>query len=65
MTGSLLAKYLNKNIVFQYTFKMPNEDKIHTVMWDYNIGLVRTTSLFKCNHYSKASLSSGSIGVMK
>lgn len=23
-------------------------------MWDYNIGLVRTTHLFKCNGYSKA-----------
>lgn len=22
-------------------------------MWDYNIGLVRTTHLFKCNDYSK------------
>lgn len=22
-------------------------------MWDYNIGLVRTTHLFKCNEYSK------------
>jgi hypothetical protein len=22
-------------------------------MWDYNIGLVRTTHLFKCNHYAK------------
>lgn len=34
---------------------MPDEDKIYTVMWDYNIGLVRTTSLFKCNHYNKVS----------
>ena len=22
-------------------------------MWDYNIGLVRTTHLFRCNEYSK------------
>lgn len=24
-------------------------------MWDYNIGIVRITHLFKCNGYSKAS----------
>jgi hypothetical protein len=41
--------------VFQYTFKIPNTDKTWTVMWDYNIGLVRTTHLFKCNEYSKVS----------
>lgn len=41
--------------VFQYTFKIPNVDKAWTVMWDYNIGLVRTTHLFKCNEYSKVS----------
>ncbi|KAH8689413.1 transcription regulator HTH, apses-type DNA-binding domain-containing protein, partial [Talaromyces proteolyticus] len=41
--------------VFQYTFKIPNEDKTWTVMWDYNIGLVRTTHLFKCNDYSKTT----------
>lgn len=47
--------------VFQYTFKIPGEDKEWTVMWDYNIGLVRTTHLFKCNDYSKvcAALSIG------
>jgi hypothetical protein len=39
--------------VFQYTFKIPGEEKTWTVMWDYNIGLVRTTHLFKCNDYSK------------
>ncbi|CRG90834.1 hypothetical protein PISL3812_07880 [Talaromyces islandicus] len=41
--------------VFQYTFKIPNVDKAWTVMWDYNIGLVRTTHLFKCNEYSKTT----------
>jgi hypothetical protein len=25
-------------------------------MWDYNIGIVRITHLFKCNGYSKVSL---------
>jgi hypothetical protein len=41
-------------LVFQYTFKLPGEEKEYTIMWDYNIGLVRTTSLFRCNNYSKA-----------
>ncbi|PGH23607.1 hypothetical protein AJ80_02388 [Polytolypa hystricis UAMH7299] len=41
--------------VFQYTFKMPGDEKTYTVMWDYNIGLVRTTSLFRCNNYSKTA----------
>ncbi|KAI1909882.1 hypothetical protein LOZ61_004719 [Ophidiomyces ophidiicola] len=45
--------------VFQYTFQMPGEDTRHTVMWDYNIGLVRTTSFFKCNNYSKAGTAPG------
>jgi hypothetical protein len=44
--------------VFQYTFIVPGEEKTWTVMWDYNIGLVRTTHLFKCNDYSKVSFSS-------
>ncbi|KAL4936623.1 hypothetical protein BDV06DRAFT_216529 [Aspergillus oleicola] len=41
--------------VFQYTFQLPGEDKQWTVMWDYNIGLVRITHLFKCNYYSKTT----------
>ncbi|KAF3482594.1 putative APSES transcription factor Xbp1 [Arthroderma uncinatum] len=41
--------------VFQYEFKIPGDDKVYTVMWDYNIGLVRTTSLFRCNNYSKTA----------
>lgn len=45
--------------VFQYTFQIPGERgpdgkaKEWTVMWDYNIGLVRTTPLFKCNDFPK------------
>ncbi|KAJ5138267.1 uncharacterized protein N7515_003115 [Penicillium bovifimosum] len=35
--------------VFQYTFRIPGEEKEWTVMWDYNIGIVRITHLFKCN----------------
>lgn len=30
-------------------------------MWDYNIGIVRITHLFKCNGYSKASSQGGSL----
>ncbi|KAF2432920.1 DNA-binding domain of Mlu1-box binding protein MBP1, partial [Tothia fuscella] len=41
--------------VFQYTFKLPGEDKEYAVMWDYNIGLVRITPFFKCCKYSKTT----------
>lgn len=43
-------------VVFQYTFKIPGEDKEWILMWDYNIGLVRTTHLFKCSGYSKVNI---------
>ncbi|KAM7220937.1 hypothetical protein V8F06_003661 [Rhypophila decipiens] len=39
--------------VFQYDFKIPGSDTTWTVMWDYKIGLVRTTPFFKCCDYSK------------
>ncbi|MCJ1320362.1 hypothetical protein MMC15_005700 [Xylographa vitiligo] len=39
--------------VFQYTFKIPGEDRVYTVMWDYNVGLVRITPFFKCCQYAK------------
>lgn len=42
--------------VFQYTFKVPGDDKEYAVMWDYNIGLVRITPFFKCCKYSKVSI---------
>ncbi|KAJ5416252.1 hypothetical protein N7465_004947 [Penicillium sp. CMV-2018d] len=41
--------------VFQYTFQIPGEEKEWHVMWDYNIGIVRITHLFKCNGYSKTT----------
>lgn len=41
--------------VFQYTFIVPGDDKRYTVMWDYNVGLVRITPFFKCCKYSKVS----------
>ena len=46
-----LAEY--GDAVFQYTFRMPGDDREYTVMWDYNIGLVRVTPFFKCCKYSK------------
>ncbi|KAK0645656.1 hypothetical protein B0T16DRAFT_457665 [Cercophora newfieldiana] len=41
--------------VFQYEFKLPGEEGIHIVMWDYHIGLVRMTPFFKCCKYSKTT----------
>lgn len=40
-------------LVFQYTFRVRGNDKEWTVMWDYNIGLVRITPFFKCLGYAK------------
>lgn len=47
------------NVVFQYTFKVPGDDREYTVMWDYNVGLVRITPFFKCCKYSKVRTFSG------
>ncbi|PWY94603.1 hypothetical protein BO94DRAFT_279492 [Aspergillus sclerotioniger CBS 115572] len=42
--------------VFHYTFQIPNGDgKKWVISWDYNIGLVRTTSLFKCTQHPKTA----------
>ncbi|KAL8802006.1 MAG: hypothetical protein Q9182_004083 [Xanthomendoza sp. 2 TL-2023] len=41
--------------VFQYTFQMPNDEKRQTVMWDYNIGLVRITPFFKALGFPKTT----------
>ncbi|KAF2204576.1 hypothetical protein GQ43DRAFT_468965 [Delitschia confertaspora ATCC 74209] len=41
--------------VFQYTFKVPGDDREYAVLWDYNIGLVRITPFFKCCKYSKTT----------
>lgn len=51
MEESLLTESIRT--VYQYTFKKPGEEKIWTIMWDYNIGLVRTTHLFKCLNFPK------------
>lgn len=44
-------------LVYQYRFKVPGEDREYTVLWDYNIGLVRVTPFFKALKYSKVSKS--------
>ncbi|KAI1478459.1 hypothetical protein F4774DRAFT_168499 [Daldinia eschscholtzii] len=41
--------------VFQYTFKVPGDETEYTVMWDYNVGLVRMTPFFKCCKYPKTT----------
>jgi len=41
--------------VFQYTFKVPGEEKEYAVVWDYNVGLVRMTPFFKSCKYTKVS----------
>ena len=43
-------------LVFQYTFQIPGQAQVFTMLWDYNIGLVRTTPLFKCTGHSKVIL---------
>lgn len=45
--------------VFQYNFKVPGDDNEYTVMWDYNVGLVRMTPFFKCCKYSKVCVALG------
>lgn len=42
--------------VFQYTFKVPGEEKEYVVVWDYNVGLVRMTPFFKSCKYTKVSI---------
>ncbi|KAM0524487.1 hypothetical protein ACHAPE_000581 [Trichoderma viride] len=41
--------------VFKYEFRLPDKEKIYTVMWDYNVGLVHMTPFFKCLEYTKTT----------
>ncbi|KAK1252914.1 hypothetical protein MKX08_004101 [Trichoderma sp. CBMAI-0020] len=41
--------------VFKYEFRLPDREKIYTVMWDYNVGLVHMTPFFKCLEYTKTT----------
>ncbi|KAI1766251.1 hypothetical protein GGR53DRAFT_528923 [Hypoxylon sp. FL1150] len=41
--------------VFQYDFKIPGDETDYTIMWDYNVGLVRMTPFFKCCKYPKTT----------
>ncbi|KAG5912813.1 hypothetical protein E4U53_005137, partial [Claviceps sorghi] len=38
---------------FKYTFQIPGQATVYTVMWDYTIGLVRVTPFFKSMGYTK------------
>lgn len=55
---AIVTRANNLVAVFQYTFKVPGDDKEYTVMWDYNVGLVRVTPFFKCCKYSKVGSAS-------
>jgi hypothetical protein len=44
---------VNRAIVFQYTYKVPGDEKEYVVVWDYNVGLVRMTPFFKSCKYTK------------
>jgi hypothetical protein len=55
------ADDFSRRTVFKYDFKVPGSDTVYTVMWDYNIGLVRMTPFFKCCKYGKVCLSGSSI----
>jgi hypothetical protein len=35
--------------VFYYSFQVDGDEQEYTVMWDYEIGLVRMTPFFKCD----------------
>ncbi|KAF2642638.1 hypothetical protein P280DRAFT_540517 [Massarina eburnea CBS 473.64] len=39
--------------MFQYVYYVPGEEKEYTVVWDYNVGLVRMTPFFKSLKYTK------------
>ncbi|KAF7545114.1 hypothetical protein G7Z17_g9426 [Cylindrodendrum hubeiense] len=39
--------------VFRYEFTLPGQTIEYTIMWDYNVGLVRMTPFFKCCRYGK------------
>lgn len=47
---------LDLTTVFKYEFRLPDKEKIYTVMWDYNVGLVHMTPFFKCLEYTKVRL---------
>lgn len=51
-----MAEVADVSPVFHYDFKVPGDEKVYNVMWDYNIGLVRITPFFKCCKYSKVRM---------
>jgi hypothetical protein len=62
--GRSMTSVLNAGLttaVFQYEFRIPGDDTLYTIMWDYSVGLVRMTPFFKCRGYSKVRLLSAPI----
>lgn len=39
--------------MLKYEFRLPGEETDYTVMWDYDVGLVRITPFFKCMGFAK------------
>jgi hypothetical protein len=58
LEGAFLAKqcltYADRT-VFHFTFKVPGSSAEHHVLWDYQIGLVKMTAMFKALGYSKTA----------
>ena len=57
--GRSMTSVLNAGLttaVFQYEFRIPGDDTLYTIMWDYSVGLVRMTPFFKCRGYSKVRI---------
>ncbi|QDS73056.1 hypothetical protein FKW77_009667 [Venturia effusa] len=54
-TTDLNGQHTYQRTVFQYTYMIPGDAKEYTVMWDYNIGLVRITPFFKSCKYTKTT----------
>jgi hypothetical protein len=42
--------------VFQYEYRVPGDEKAYTVVWDYQIGLVKITPFFKSLKYNKVNI---------
>ena len=38
------------------------QDPVHSIMWDYKVGLVRTTAFFKSLEHSKVGLPNRVLG---
>ncbi|KAF2739651.1 hypothetical protein EJ04DRAFT_540537 [Polyplosphaeria fusca] len=41
--------------VFQFSYKIPDQEREWVVIWDYNVGLVKITPFFKSLNYTKTT----------